>query len=59
MLVGYARVSTEDQKLDLQLDALKSAGCEKLFSDHVSGASNLKPGLEEALAYLRPGDTLV
>ncbi|WP_174864237.1 recombinase family protein [Comamonas jiangduensis] len=59
MLVGYARVSTEDQKLDLQLDALKSAGCVKLFSDHVSGASKLKVGLEEALAYLRPGDTLV
>lgn len=59
MLIGYARVSTDDQKLDLQLDALKSAGCEKIFSDHVSGASNLKLGLEEALAYLRPGDTLV
>lgn len=59
MLVGYSRVSTEDQKLDLQLDALKGAGCEKFFSDHVSGASKLKPGLEEALAYLRAGDTLV
>ncbi len=59
MLVGYARVSTEDQKLDLQVDALKSAGCEKFFSDHVSGTSKLKPRLEEALAYLRSGDTLV
>ncbi len=59
MLVGYTRVSTEDQKLDLQADALKAAGCEKFFSDHVSGASKLKPGLEEALAYLRSGDTLV
>jgi DNA invertase Pin-like site-specific DNA recombinase len=59
MLVGYSRVSTEEQKLDLQVDALKSAGCEKFFSDHVSGASKLKPGLEEALAYLRAGDTLV
>ena len=59
MLVGYARVSTEDQKLDLQVDALKGAGCEKLYSDQVSGASKLKPGLEEALAYLRSGDTLV
>ena len=47
MLVGYARVSTEDQKLDLQVDALKGAGCEKLYSDQVSGASKLKPGLEE------------
>lgn len=59
MLIGYARVSTEDQKLDLQVDALKGAGCEKFFSDQVSGASKLKPGLEEALAYIRSGDTLV
>ena len=59
MLVGYSRVSTEDQKLDLQVDALKSAVCEKFFSDQVSGASKLRPGLEEALAYLKPGDTLV
>ena len=59
MLVGYARVSTEDQRLDLQLDALKGAGCEKCFTDHVSGASKLKAGLDEALAYLRAGDTLV
>ena len=59
MLVGYSRVSTEDQKLDLQLDALNAAGCERFFSDHVSGASKLKPGLEEALSYLRSGDTLV
>lgn len=59
MLVGYSRVSTEDQKLDLQLDALKGAGCEKFFSDQISGASKLKPGLDEALAYLRAGDTLV
>ena len=54
-----ARVSTEDQRLDLQLDALKGAGCEKLFTDQVSGASKLKAGLDEALAYLRAGDTLV
>ena len=59
MLVGYARVSTEDQKLDLQLDALKAAGCEKVFSDQVSGAAAAKAGLDEALAYLRSGDTLV
>lgn len=59
MLVGYARVSTDEQKLDLQLDALKGAGCEKFFSDQVSGASKLKPGLDEALSYVRPDDTLV
>ena len=59
MLVGYARVSTEDQKLDLQVDALNGAGCEKFFSDYVTGASKLKPGLDEALSYLRAGDTLV
>ena len=59
MLVGYARVSTEDQRLHLQLDALKGAGCEKYFTDQVSGASKLKAGLDEALAYLRAGDTLV
>ena len=59
MLVGYARVSTEDQKLDLQLDALKGAGCEKVFSDQVSGAAATKAGLGEALAYVRSGDILV
>ena len=59
MLVGYARVSTEDQRLDLQLDSLKEAGCEKAFSDQVSGAAATKAGLDEALAYVRSGDTLV
>jgi len=59
MLVGYARVSTHDQTLDLQLDALKAAGCSKVSQDTVSGAKESRPGLEEALAYLRPGDTLV
>lgn len=59
MHIGYARVSTEDQKLDLQLDALKGAGCEKVFSDHVSGAAATKAGLDDALAYVRAGDTLV
>ncbi len=59
MLVGYARVSTDDQNLDLQVDALKQAGCERLFSDQVSGAAAVKAGLDEALAYLREGDTLV
>ena len=59
MLVGYARVSTDDQNLDLQVDALKKAGCERLFYDQVSGAAAAKAGLEEALAYLREGDALV
>ncbi len=59
MLVGYARVSTEDQNLDLQSDALKSAGCEQLFTDQLSGAAKNRPGLDEALKYLRQGDTLV
>jgi DNA invertase Pin-like site-specific DNA recombinase len=59
MLVGYARVSTDDQNLDLQLDALKAAGCEQLFTDKVSGASKSKDGLDEALRYARNGDTLV
>lgn len=59
MLIGYARVSTDDQNLDLQADALKKTGCEQLFTDQVSGAAAVKTGLEAALAYLREGDTLV
>ncbi len=59
MLVGYARVSTVDQKLDLQLDALRAAGCERLGTDVASGASTVRTGLDEACRYLRPGDTLV
>jgi len=59
MLIGYARVSTEDQKLDLQLDALKQAGCEKLFNDVASGARSQRGGLDDALAYARDGDVLV
>ena len=58
MLVGYARVSTEDQNLDLQKDALQKAGCEKLFTDIASGAKDERAGLAEATAFLRPGDTL-
>ena len=59
MLIGYARVSTGDQTLDLQLDALKQAGCEKTFTDTVSGTKAERPGLIDALGFLRPDDTLV
>ena len=59
MKVGYARVSTHDQSLSLQVDALERAGCEKICRDQVSGVKTERPGLQEALAYLRPGDSLV
>jgi DNA invertase Pin-like site-specific DNA recombinase len=59
MFVGYARVSTTDQTLHLQHDALTSAGCTKIFTDTASGAQTERKGLTEALAYVRAGDTLV
>lgn len=59
MLIGYARVSTDDQNLDLQNDALMSAGCERIYRDKVSGAKTERPGLKRALETLRTGDTLV
>ncbi len=59
MLLGYARVSTHDQTLALQQDALLKGGCERIFTDTASGAKADRPGLEEALAYVRAGDTLV
>jgi DNA invertase Pin-like site-specific DNA recombinase len=59
MLVGYARVSTTDQTLHLQLDQLKQAGCERWYTDTMSGAKSDRPGLGEALSYVRPGDTFV
>ena len=59
MLVGYARVSTQDQKPELQLDALKAAGCEKVFVEKASGAQRERPELTAALDYVRDGDTLV
>jgi len=59
MQIGYARVSTHDQTLDLQLDALKKAECSRIFRDTGSGAKAERKGLEEALQFLREGDTLV
>lgn len=59
MLIGYARVSTDQQSLDLQIDALTQAGCTKIFTDKVSGAKSDRPGLTSALEFLRPNDSLV
>lgn len=59
MLVGYARVSTVDENLDLQLTALKEMGCEKLYQDQISGTKTNRPGLDMALEVLRKNDTLV
>ncbi len=58
-LVGYARVSTSDQNLDLQVDALNRAGCGRVFTDTASGSLAERPQLSAALDYLRSGDTLV
>lgn len=58
-LIGYARVSTAEQNLSLQLDALHAAGCEQVFEDHASGIKADRPGLTEALAYVPRGDTLI
>jgi DNA invertase Pin-like site-specific DNA recombinase len=57
--IGYARVSTDEQNLDSQRDALTKAGCERIFTDHISGTKARRPGLEEAFSHLRSGDTLV
>lgn len=57
--IGYARVSTEGQNLDLQVDALRRAGCTCIFQEKITGASRKRPALEDALAILRPGDSLV
>ena len=59
MKIGYARVSTVDQHLDLQIDALKNAGCEEIYHDVVSGMKSERAGLEKALGRLRAKDTLV
>ena len=57
--VGYARVSTDDQKARLQLDALQASGCTEIYQDAISGATRDRPGLTKALAIVSEGDTLV
>ncbi|EOV3185504.1 recombinase family protein [Enterococcus faecalis] len=57
--IGYARVSTGLQNLDLQEDSLKKYGCEKIFTDHLSGSKSKRPGLEAAIDYARAGDKIV
>lgn len=59
MLIGYARVSTQDQNLDLQLEALKQAHCEQIFEDKISGSKTERAGLKQAMTVLRQGDTLI
>ncbi len=59
MLIGYARVSTQDQNLALQYDALTQAGCERIFEDKASGSRAERAGLHKAMEMLRPGDMLV
>ncbi len=59
MLIGYARVSTQDQNLELQRAALRQVGCQKVFEDQMGGASVERPGLAKAREMLREGDTLV
>lgn len=57
--IGYARVSTRDQNLDLQRDALRAAGCDRVYEDTISGTKAKRPGLAQALEQLRDGDTLM
>src|SRR5258708_25804970 len=59
MLIGYGRVSTVDQNLALQRDALTEAGCEKIFTEQMSGAVADRPALHDALEFARSGDTLI
>ena len=57
--IGYIRISTDKQNLELQEDSLKTAGCYKIFQDIASGTKSDRPGLSECLNYIREGDTLV
>lgn len=59
MLIGYARVSTQDQNLALQKEALEREGCKTIFEDKMSGSRDERPGLKQVLNALREGDTLV
>ncbi|HDB3994424.1 TPA: recombinase family protein [Staphylococcus aureus] len=59
MKIGYARVSTGLQNLNLQEDRLNQYGCEKIFSDHISGSKSKRPGLDKAIEFARSGDTIV
>jgi DNA invertase Pin-like site-specific DNA recombinase len=59
MKIGYARVSTADQDLTFQIEELKRAGCERIYSDKASGARTDRPGFRYALDYMREGDVLV
>lgn len=59
MRIGYARVSTQDQRLDVEHEALAASGCDKVFDDTMSGRITDRPGLQRALDVLREGDTLV
>ena len=58
-LIGYARISTQDQSLNLQTDALKNAGCTELFKDVISGSKSKRDGLDHLLKYVRSGDTVI
>lgn len=58
MKIGYARISTTDQNLDLQIDALKQAGCERIYCDTITGSSTHRPEFDKMLEALRPGDVL-
>jgi DNA invertase Pin-like site-specific DNA recombinase len=59
MIIGYARVSTLEQNPDLQIDALKNAGAEKIFIDTISGSTKERPELDKMIAILRPGDIVL
>lgn len=59
MKIGYARISTVDQNIDMQIDALKEVGCEKIITDKMSGGKKERPGLKQLLEFVREGDTII